>query len=96
MSSTPAPSLSEEMIELTIFGKRKKDTASYHESYFVDTLLLNQATHNGDAPIATYLVGTTAQCTWLQKKGHLPRTTPAFKSCVARFGVGKFNSSQCK
>jgi hypothetical protein len=44
-------------------------------------------------PAASYLVGTVAQCTWLQQQG---RVTPAgLRQCVTVFGTRHFNSGRC-
>ena len=45
------------------------------------------------SPVASYLVGAVAQCTWLQGQG---RIAPwAISECVEVFGVRSFNSLRC-
>jgi hypothetical protein len=44
-------------------------------------------------PFASYLTGTVAQCTYLQSKGRIKAA--GFDSCVAVFGVARFNSDSC-
>lgn len=44
-------------------------------------------------PVASYLVGTVAQCTWLQLQGRIARSeVPA---CVTVFGVASGNDQRC-
>lgn len=44
-------------------------------------------------PVASYLVGAVAQCTWLAKQGRIgPGDVPA---CVEVFGTAAFNLSRC-
>lgn len=51
-----------------------------------------------DAPAATpassYLIGTVAQCTWLQQKKRV--TAKGFGQCVAVFGTRHFNNRRCR
>lgn len=44
-------------------------------------------------PAASYLVGTVAQCTWLQRKGRI--TADDVSACVAVFGTRHFNDKRC-
>jgi len=44
-------------------------------------------------PVASYLIGSVAQCTWLQKVGRVARTE--IPGCVQVFGVAAFNASRC-
>jgi hypothetical protein len=44
-------------------------------------------------PVASYLIGAVAQCTWLEKQG---RIGPAdVGACVEVFGTAAFNWSRC-
>ena len=44
-------------------------------------------------PVASYLIGAVAQCTWLQLKGRIAQSdVPA---CVQTFGVASFNWQRC-
>lgn len=44
-------------------------------------------------PVASYLIGAVAQCTWLQTKGRIGSSdVPA---CVAAFGVASGNDQRC-
>lgn len=43
--------------------------------------------------VASYLIGTAAQCTWLQSQGYLPKVD--FKACVKVFGHRGFNGGRC-
>lgn len=44
-------------------------------------------------PVASYLIGAVAQCTWLQFKGRIGRDDVA--ACVEVFGVSAFNWARC-
>ncbi|WP_155806044.1 hypothetical protein [Erythrobacter litoralis] len=46
-----------------------------------------------DRPVASYLLGTVAQCTWLQRSGYQPEVD--IKDCVAAFGHRGFNGLRC-
>ncbi|MFN3514202.1 MAG: hypothetical protein ACK41C_14230 [Phenylobacterium sp.] len=46
------------------------------------------------APIATYAIGTVAQCTYLQMEGRL--RADEFLGCVEVFGIKSFHSPRCK
>ncbi|HEY8614906.1 hypothetical protein [Phenylobacterium sp.] len=43
--------------------------------------------------VASYLIGTVAQCTWLQRQGYTP--TVDLKACVQAFGHRGFNKLRC-
>ncbi len=45
-------------------------------------------------PYASYLIGTVAQCTFLQNQGRIT-TDAQFKSCLQVFGTATFNSNSC-
>lgn len=47
----------------------------------------------GRSPVASYLVGAVAQCTWLENRGRIPSW--AVLECVQVFGVRSFNSLRC-
>lgn len=46
------------------------------------------------SPIASYVIGATAQCTWLQQQGRIGPGDLA--ACVDVFGVGIFNMDRCE
>jgi hypothetical protein len=45
------------------------------------------------SPVASYLVGTVAQCTWLESKGRIPSW--AVRDCINVFGTRAFNFKRC-
>jgi len=45
------------------------------------------------SPLASYLVGAVAQCTWLEEKKRIPST--GISACVKVFGTQNFNSARC-
>ena len=45
------------------------------------------------SPVASYLIGAVAQCTWLQLKGRIGASEVA--TCVDTFGVNAFNWDRC-
>ena len=48
---------------------------------------------NPGTPVASYLIGAVAQCTWLEKQGRIGQAdVPA---CVEVFGTAAFNWSRC-
>ncbi len=47
------------------------------------------------AVVASYLVGSVAQCTWLQNRDRLPRDRAHLAMCVELFGARSFNSLRC-
>lgn len=53
--------------------------------------------HRFDAPAnvaaGSYLIGTVAQCTWLQQQGRVPAN--GLERCVAVFGTRHFNNRRC-
>lgn len=53
----------------------------------------NAGTRSGTNAVASYLVGTVAQCTWLQKQNHSPAVN--IKECVKVFGHRGFNQLRC-
>ena len=44
-------------------------------------------------PLASYLIGATAQCTYLQQHGRVSAT--GLRACLAVFGTNSFNSNRC-
>jgi len=63
---------------------------------FTDTKANQAAIPNrrtGGTPVASYLIGTVAQCTWLAKQGRIGRDeVPA---CIEAFGTAAFNWDRC-
>lgn len=51
------------------------------------------ASKSGTNAVASYLIGTVAQCTWLQKKNYSPQVD--LESCVKVFGHRGFNRARC-
>lgn len=49
----------------------------------------------GGLPLASYVVGSTAQCTWLQEQGRVEKKEAALVACVQAFGYEGFNSLRC-
>jgi hypothetical protein len=48
---------------------------------------------DASTPVASYLIGAVAQCTWLERQGRLGQEdVPA---CVEVFGVRAFNWDRC-
>lgn len=45
-------------------------------------------------PSASYLIGSVAQCTWLQEQGRIG--AGELRTCLAVFGVRHFNSLRCQ
>lgn len=45
------------------------------------------------APVASYLIGTLAQCVWLQQRGRISRSE--LPACVEVFGVASGNEQRC-
>ena len=63
---------------------------------FTDTKLGQGAIPNrrtNGTPVASYLIGTVAQCTWLAKQGRIGRDD--VRACVEVFGVAAFNWDRC-
>lgn len=52
------------------------------------------AQNSNQNAVASYLIGTAAQCTWLQDQGYLPKVN--FKTCVKVFGHRGFNGGRCR
>ena len=48
---------------------------------------------DASTPVASYLIGSTAQCVWLHQQGRIPRAD--IRACIATFGVQAFNWSRC-
>ena len=46
-----------------------------------------------DTPVASYLIGSVAQCTWLERQGRIGRAD--IPACVETFGVAAFNWERC-
>lgn len=44
-------------------------------------------------PVASYLIGSVAQCTWLERQGRIDRAD--LPACVETFGVAAFNWKRC-
>ncbi|MGB3166810.1 MAG: hypothetical protein WBA68_08560 [Alteraurantiacibacter sp.] len=49
--------------------------------------------NSGTDAVASYLIGTAAQCTWLQEQNYTP--TVDFRECVTVFGYRGFNGGRC-
>ena len=77
-----------------LHGFARGNATWYHEDYFVDTRGASGA--GGVQPIATYYVGSVAQCTWLQDRGHIDEGTDGLRSCLTRYGTDRFLSQQCE
>lgn len=48
---------------------------------------------DSDTPVASYLIGAVAQCTWLQRQGRIGQAD--IPACVEVFGVRAFNWDRC-
>jgi hypothetical protein len=48
---------------------------------------------NPGTPVASYLIGAVAQCTWLEKQGRIGQDD--LPACVEVFGTAAFNWSRC-
>lgn len=64
----------------------------WHNPVFEDTGA-NLPPLGGPTPIASYLIGSVAQCHFLIRAGRIPQT--GLKDCVATFGTSDFRSLQC-
>lgn len=68
-------------------------TVSTHPSLYIhaldDTLDLSVMAQ----PVGSYLIGTVAQCTWLEQNGRIGQSD--FNACVAIFSWSAFNSFNC-
>ena len=63
---------------------------------FTDTKSHEAAIPNrrvNDTPVASYLIGSVAQCTWLAKQGRIGRED--VRACVEVFGTAAFNWDRC-
>lgn len=63
---------------------------------FTDTKVGQGAIPNrrmNGTPVASYLIGTVAQCTWLARQGRIGRED--VRACVEVFGVAAFNWDRC-
>lgn len=58
---------------------------------FTDTGIADRA--DKTAPLASYLIGSVAQCTYLQEIGRVP--AEGLAACVAVFGTRNFNNARC-
>jgi hypothetical protein len=69
-------------------------TISVHENFYI-MAFRDQDRRKAPAsvPAASYMIGTAAQCTWLQQQGRLPAN--GFGACLAVFGTRHFNSNRC-
>lgn len=50
---------------------------------------------NSDTPVASYLIGAVAQCSFLQISGRIQSAPKALRDCVEVFGVRGFNDGRC-
>lgn len=46
------------------------------------------------SPVASYLIGAVAQCTWLQTQGRIG--AGEIRACVEVFGTNRFNNLRCR
>lgn len=71
-------------------------TLSHHETqhleYFLDTGDVSSARTK---PIASYFVGSLAQCSWLQDNNRVEKTKEALQNCLATFRTNEFRSGRC-
>ena len=67
----------------------------FHLSSISDTNNGVLISTEGNIPFASYLIGTTAQCTWLQDVGRIDKSNVALDYCVKKFGIKKFRSNNC-
>ena len=90
--------LSQDVVEkscaINTLAHEHSHTLSSH-SQFYNMVFLDQDRRKAPAgvPSASYLIGTAAQCTWLQQQGRVKPN--GFKACVAVFGTRHFNSNRC-
>lgn len=68
-----------------------------YDAAFTDTndrqeLIPNR--RNPGTPVASYLIGTVAQCTWLQDQGRVG--AGGLQACVQTFGVAAMNLERCR
>lgn len=68
-----------------------------YEAAFTDTTArrgrIADRRHPG-TPVASYLIGAVAQCTWLQEHGRVTRD--GLHACVQVFGTAAFNLQRCR
>lgn len=67
---------------------------STHPSFFNQVFTDAFDVSRNERPVASYLIGTVAQCTWLEQTGALG--PGGLSACVATFGTGRFNSLACE
>lgn len=60
---------------------------------FADTYSGGVVADSKDVPISTYMIGSVAQCTYLQNINAMKDDSVV--NCVKRFGVRRFNVSEC-
>jgi hypothetical protein len=85
--SCPVNSVSHELSHLISSDKTnfRIDTQPIRDMY--------AASKSGTNAVASYLIGTVAQCTWLQKNNYSPKVD--LMSCIKVFGHRGFNSGRC-
>ncbi|MCP5396659.1 MAG: hypothetical protein H6918_07990 [Sphingomonadaceae bacterium] len=65
--------------------------AALYRFAITDTALASRP--DKETPLASYLVGSVAQCTYLQRAGRIAKAGVA--ACVEVFGVRAFNNARC-
>lgn len=63
---------------------------------FADTTVRQRRIADREAPstpVASYLIGAVAQCTWLQREGRIGQAD--IRACIEVFGVQAFNWARC-
>jgi hypothetical protein len=61
-----------------------------------DTALIQDGGHRGaKTPVASYVIGGVAQCTYIERQKHTPMTPAQFKACVEGTGTSAFNPGSC-
>ncbi len=70
-------------------------TGNEHINYFIDTVSGEMPESQKALPLASYLIGSAAQCSWLQNKAIIDTSTDAYGQCMAVFGARAFNSARC-
>jgi len=63
-----------------------------HLEYVLDT---GDGSSAQAKPIASYFVGSLAQCSWLQDHDRVKKTNQALQECLATFGTIQFESGRC-
>lgn len=90
--------LSQDLVEkscaINTLAHEHSHTLSSHAQFY-NMVFLDQDRRKAPTgvPAASYLIGTVAQCTWLQQQGRVK--ADGFKACVAVFGTRHFNSNRC-